>query len=483
MSTADRQTRRLLLSGFGGLLLLLALSGFTALSVLGNIQTQSERIREDYFHRDQILEELRSDIYLSGTYVRDLLLEQDPGRADSHRKGFEIARQRIQTNILAYQRILRDEERPPFQTFRAELESYFVSLRPALEWNALQRRAYGYDFMNRSLLPRRMTIVHLADQISSVNQRQMDQGDRQIASLFARFRGTLLAFLVLSLLCGGLLAVGSVRRILRLEQISAVRLTEAETAREALRDLSARLIEVQESERRSLSRELHDEVGQSLSALLLGIGNVAALISSASAEAAQAAGRSPDAEKEPRIPEESSGESVVRVSSVLRAQLNELRHLTEKTVAVVRDMSLLLRPSMLDDLGLISALQWQAREVSRNSDVFVQVHADPALEDLPDEHKTCVYRIVQEALRNIVRHANAKAVCVDLTRHAENLILTIRDDGRGFPPGREKRLGLLGMEERVTHLHGHFRLESAPGEGASIRVELPLAWNSQEVHA
>jgi signal transduction histidine kinase len=287
-----------------------------------------------------------------------------------------------------------------------------------------------------------MMIVHLADQISDVNKRQMQAGNQQVANLFSRFQGTLLLFLVLTLVCGGLLTAGSVHSILRLERISAIRLREAERAREALHDLSARLIEVQESERRSLSRELHDEVGQSVSALLLGIGNVASLLPSAIAEA--------------------------------RSQLGELRLLAEKTVAVVRDMSLLLRPSMLDDLGLIPAVQWQAREISRNNNVFVKVYADAIPEDLPDEYKTCIYRVVQEALRNAVRHANAKTVHVELKQRGETLLLTIRDDGQGFSPERDKGLGLLGMEERITHLHGRFRIASNSGEGACISVELPL---------
>ncbi len=441
--TTDKQTRRLLLLGFGGLLLLLALFGVIALSVIGKIQKQNEKIRNDYFNRDRVLEQLRSDIYLSGTYVRDLLLEQDASEADVHRRELEAARARIESNVAAYESIVQTEERARFERFRSELEAYFNSLRPALEWDAGQRRAYGYEFMKNSLLPRRMTIVHLADQIGIVNERQMDAGSRQIANLFLRFRDALIAFLVLTLCCGSVLTAGSVHRILRLEHISAERLKEAEQAREALRDLSARLIAVQEGERRSLSRELHDEVGQSLSALLLGIGNVAALVPDASSEA--------------------------------RAQLSELRLLAEKTVAVVRDMSLLLRPSMLDDLGLIAALQWQAREVSRNGNVFVQVQADSALDDLPEEHKTCIYRIVQEALRNVVRHANAKTVRVDVRQASDKLVLIIRDDGEGFRPDRDKGLGLLGMEERVTHLHGTFRVESTDGEGACIQVELPLA--------
>ncbi len=447
MSSADRQTQRLLLIGFGGLLLLLAFTGLNALSVLRKIETRSETIREDYFNRDRILEQLRSDVYLSGTYVRDLLLEQDPTRADMHRRELETTRERIQTNIEAYSRILRGEERGPFRKFTGEVKSYFDSLRPAVEWNATQRRAFGYAFMKDSLLPRRMTIVHLADQISAVNQKQMDTGNQQIVNLFLTFRRSLIVLLALTLVCGSLLAVGSFHRIVRLERLSAMRFEEVEHARKALRELSARLIAVQESDRRSLSRELHDEIGQSLSALLLGIGNVAAILS-------------PDGNAD------------------ARAQLSDLRRLAERTVAVVRDMSLLLRPSMLDDLGLIPAVQWQAREVARNNNISVQVNAESVPEDLPDEHKTCIYRIVQEALRNVVRHANAKSVRIRLEQSGEGLTLAIQDDGHGFRPERDKGLGLLGMEERVAHLRGSFRIESTPGAGTFIRVELPLSETS-----
>ena len=440
----DTQTRRLLVIGFGGLLLLLAFTGLNSISVLQKIETRSETIRKDYFNRDRILEQLRSDIYLSGTYVRDLLLEQDPTRADIHRQELQDVRKRIENNIAAYSAILRGEERGPFRKFTKEVESYFESLRPALEWNATQRHAFGYAFMKDSLLPRRMTIVHLADQIGVVNQKQMDVGNQHILELFSSFRKSLILLIVLTLFFGALLAGGSFQRILRLEHLSAVRFEEVEHARAALKELSARLIAVQESDRRSLSRELHDEIGQSLSALLLGIGNVAAI-----------------------LPADGNNEA--------RSQLNDLRRLAERTVAAVRDMSLLLRPSMLDDLGLIPAVQWQAREISRTSNVLVQVNAECVPEDLPDEHRTCIYRIVQEALRNVVRHAHAKNVRIRLDQRGDDLVLTIQDDGQGFAPDREKGLGLLGMQERATHLHGSFSIESTPGSGTSIRVELPFS--------
>lgn len=443
MKSKSSQTQRLLFVGFGGLLLLLAVTGLNALSVISRIQARNDTIRRDYFHRDRILEQLRSDIYLSGTYVRDLLLEQDPGRADTHRKELGDAQQRVEENVEAYDAILRGEERLPFRQFTRQVKAYFDSLRPALEWNTTQRQTLGYAFMKDSLLPRRMIIVHLADQLGDVNQKQMDAGNKQVNSLFATFRRSLILLLVLTLVCGTLLAGGSIRRILRLERLSAQRFDEVEHGRVALRDLSTRLIAVQESERRALSRELHDEVGQSISALLLGIGNVAAVI---------------------------SGEN----NADARGQLQDLRRLAERTLAVVRDMSLLLRPSMLDDLGLIPALQWQAREVSRTRNFVIQVHADELAEDIPDEHKTCIYRLVQEALHNITRHAKAKNVYIHLSQNADKLLLTIHDDGQGFIPAREKGLGLLGMEERVKHLHGSFHVQSNPGEGTSIRVALPL---------
>ena len=278
MTSRSTQSRRLLLVGFGGLLLLLAFTGLNALSVLRKIETRNESIRQDYVHRDRIVQQLRSDIYLSGTYVRDLLLEPNPALADVHRKELEMARVHIQSRIEAYSRILRGEERGPFFEFTKEVRVYFDSLQPALQWNPKQRRALGYAFMKNSLLPRRMVIVRLADQIGRLNEKQMENGNQKVRELFASFRKSLVLLLVLALLCGTLLAGISIQRVLRLERLSAARFDEILQARSALRDLSARLLDVQETERRSLSRELHDEVGQSLSALLLGIGNVAATI-------------------------------------------------------------------------------------------------------------------------------------------------------------------------------------------------------------
>jgi len=439
-----RQTRRFLLLGFGGLLLLLAFTGLNALSVLKTIQTRNEKIRQDYVYRERILEQLRADIFLSGTYARDLLLETDPARADLHRKELESARLRVQSMIKAYSSILRPDEQQPFQQFTTEVSSFFAMLQPVLQWNAGQRRQLGYSFMRDYLLPRRMLIVRLADQISRLNDQQLETGNRQVADLFSGFGRGLVIMLIVTLAIGLALAGGSIYRILRLEKLSEQRFEEVLQARTELRTLSDRLVEAQETERRAISRELHDEIGQAVSALSLAVGNVAARIS-------------------PDTIEES------------KEELRSIRQIAERTVAVVRDMSLLLRPSMLDDLGLIPALEWQAREVSRNSGIHVKVRAESVAEDLGDEQKTCIYRVVQEALRNVQRHARAKHVDIRLAQNEKLLHLTIQDDGKGFSPDREKGMGLLGMQERVRRLNGVFEVNSEPGHGSTIRVDLPLS--------
>jgi signal transduction histidine kinase len=210
-----------------------------------------------------------------------------------------------------------------------------------------------------------------------------------------------------------------------------------------LTDLSARLVSAQEEERRSISRELHDEVGQSLSALLMEAGNAAALVAPKDAH--------------------------------VRQHVESIKKLAEASVNIIRNMTLLLRPSMLDDFGLVPALEWQAREVSKRTGIRVHVAAADSAGELPDELKTCIYRVVQEALHNCARHAQARTVRVVVRQEESRIVLSVEDDGRGFDARRVRGLGLVGMEERVRHLGGAFHVRSAPGSGTKVDVELPLA--------
>jgi signal transduction histidine kinase len=130
---------------------------------------------------------------------------------------------------------------------------------------------------------------------------------------------------------------------------------------------------------------------------------------------------------------------------------------------------------MLDDLGLIPALEWQAREVSRRSSIKVKVVAENVSDSLPDPVRTGIYRLVQEALNNVARHSGAKSVLVTVQQKEGSIVLTVKDDGSGFEPDKTRGLGLLGMEERVKQLGGRLEIESQPGHGTLLRATLPLA--------
>ncbi len=189
------------------------------------------------------------------------------------------------------------------------------------------------------------------------------------------------------------------------------RYEEVAEARSQLKDLSARLVQAQETERRALSRELHDEVGQSLSAVLIELRNLSTGLG-------------------------------LRSDDQSRTQVEIIKGLVESTVRVVRNMALLLRPSMLDDLGLVPALSWQAREVSKRTSMDVSVAAEFVSDDLPDEYKTCIYRVVQEALHNCSRHAHANAVRIRVQQEPDRLTLSIQDDGQGFDVTADEGAGI-----------------------------------------
>jgi signal transduction histidine kinase len=140
----------------------------------------------------------------------------------------------------------------------------------------------------------------------------------------------------------------------------------------------------------------------------------------------------------------------------------------------VRNTAMLLRPSMLDDFGLTPALAWLVKEVSRSSGAEIHADVDPAMDSLPDSHRTCIYRVVQEALTNVARHSGARSAEVALKSAGGWVTGAISDRGKGFDASSPYGgLGLVGIKERVAELGGSFRVESAPGRGTRVEFRLP----------
>jgi signal transduction histidine kinase len=224
---------------------------------------------------------------------------------------------------------------------------------------------------------------------------------------------------------------------------------EVEAARDRLQHLSRRMVEVQESERRRIALELHDQVGQELTALKLSL------------------------ERSQNLPVEAARES-------LREALDQANRL----LALVRELSLDLRPTMLDDLGLLDALLWHFDRYMARSGVRVNFrHSGLTERRFASEIETATYRIVQEALTNVVRHSRAGEVSVRLWSGPDRLCVQIEDQGIGFDPEVALKAGtssgLSGMRERAALLGGHFTIDSSPGQGTLLTAELPLSHKAE----
>jgi signal transduction histidine kinase len=420
--------------GFGGLLVCMVAAAAGTLLSLERVRNAEGESRKAFLGRLGALDQIRAKIYLSGTYARDFLLSPDPGSAKVEATHLGTLKGETQAALDSYSRQLEVEEREPFQALRNEIEAYWRVLDATVGWSPQERNRLRSSFFYDELVPRRTAMLQIADRIASVNERGLARSEAQSAdsadslrrSLILTFAGTLAGGLVLALLTIGF--------TLRLER-------ELDRRRADLQELSTLLLRAQENERRALARELHDEVGQSLSAILM------------EAEGAECAERAEN----------------------VREHLASIRTLAERTVNEVRDLALLLRPSMLDDLGLTPALNWHGRETSKRTGRNIVVSADDTIDNLPDEHQTCIYRLVQEAVNNAVRHANARTVEVSVRREHQKVNVTVQDDGAGFDPRFARGLGLLGMEERVRRLGGRLEIRSEAGQGTLIQATLPVA--------
>jgi signal transduction histidine kinase len=431
------------IAGFGGLLAILAAEGFYSLKIARQIQVSNTEMRRDFLSRDRTLEQIRSALYESGNVVRDyVLVESGENEAETLRSELVTIREGMETALKDYSRSLRAEERAPFQQLATEVGTYWATLEPIFDWNAEARKNQGNWFLRHEVLPKRATVLTIAREVGQVNEQALQEGERRVGDLFAEFERRLQVITALGLGLGLVLAALTVTYTLRLEKTADERYHESLRIQNELKELSARLVSTQERERRAISRELHDEVGQSLGALLMEVDNLAAT-------------PGPD--------------------GVFREHLDRVRPLVQNCINLIRNISLLLRPSMLDDLGLVAALEWQAREVAKRSGLTVDIVEKNVSDAWPEEYKTCVYRVVQEALSNCSKHARAKSVRIMVRQESERLLLTIEDDGKGFDVHRVRGLGLIGMSERVTHLSGTFDIESLEGRGTLLRIELPLA--------
>jgi signal transduction histidine kinase len=411
---------------------------------------RNQALRDDFIRRDGLLDRLRLGLYQSSININNCLFDSTPSHAARNRRLLENAWHGIEDTLGKLQSTLQVEQTDRLKRLEQVFATFRSGIEPILSWTPAQKREQADMVLVQQVLPKYEAITRLVEDIVAANGKEIGSEEDSIGLTFSALRWRLNAVTLVAVLLGFALALFSFRRISDLERASQDHYNEATHARQELQGLSARLMAAQEEERRRLSRELHDELGQTMSSVLVELRSVESMLSD--------------------------------LNDNTRTRLHLARSLAENAVTTMRDMALVLRPSMLDDLGLIPALRWQAREVQRRTGMKITVMAENIPDDLPDEQRTCIYRVVQEAVRNACRHAGADSVRITVRRDPSHIRVSIQDNGAGFDAQREKGIGILGMEERVRSACGAFRIESEPGIGTVVGMLIPVNSKGQTTH-
>jgi signal transduction histidine kinase len=428
--------------GFAVLVALMAVFGYGAIRQARVIHDEMLSTHQKYLETETFLQAIPTDTYLADVLLRDYLLEPSGTATSALRERLMEVRSSLDQHLDVLEQKMGSNTTPRLQQLRIEAEAYWGSLDPIFAWTPEEKAARSTEFLRQTVWPRQQSVVSLAEEIAKLNAANLRSEQQQLRSTQEKFQRFLWTMLGISLSFGIIVAFLSTYRYFTLEHRELRQRRQIEQAEQELRHLSRSLVLAQESERKSISRELHDAVGQVLTALSMELGNL---------------------------------ESAVSAQADCRRHLENAKRLNVETLRMVRDLAMGLRPSMLDDIGLGPALEWQGRQFSRQAGVPVAVQVDGNLENLPEEHRTCIFRVVQEALTNCARHARASNIRVSVYGHQNGVNLTVRDDGVGFNPGRPQGagIGLLGLRERVRELSGTLLVESQIQKGTILTVKLP----------
>src|SRR3984885_10549652 len=421
---------------FGALLLFSTLFAWLVSHEAARIHEHTKTAHQVYQAADDAISDIQANIN------KGALIEQSgfssPNVAETENRISDLQRN-TQNDCAALLDLIGANQRPQILALQQGLDEYWSSIQQSL---STSRTQHGQQILFSELENQPERVLDLAGRIDALNQARLAREEQDIESQQTKLREYAIAATLMLLLLECAIAIFSTAYMYRLDKVSEAERKRAEKAEQELRRLSNQLVRVQEEERKTISRELHDEVGQILTGLRMELGTLSHY--------------EPDEE--------------------FRWRLESVKQLAEEALRSVRNLALLVRPSMLDDLGLEPALHWQAKEFSRRCGVPVSVNIEGNFDNLPEALRLCLYRAIQEAMTNCGKHADASLVTVIVKQEETRVIASVQDNGRGFDAlRRTPGLGLLGMTERVRALQGRMSVSSEPGSGTEIRLELPAA--------
>ena len=427
--------------GLGSLVVLIALSMLAASRKVQDIYAQLDQLNSHHRNVEAKLRALRSDVHLSSIFVRDYLLDVARERAPEYREQLTEFRRTNMATLTELRPLVRRDDR--ISSLQTKLDEYWETFDPLFDWTPTEKIVRSAGFLRREVVPRREAVLAIAQEIEELNNTNLTAQRGEVAQRHAALANDLDRLRWQTVLLGLAVALVVVFRLRFLEQ-------QSDEAERQMRELSQQLVNTQEEERKNLSRELHDHVAQVLTGLRMELGRLE------------------------------------RMTAPFNAQVGPTvagcKALVDDMFRTVHDLALGLRPSMLDDLGLQAALEWHVRDFMGRYAINVDLNIEGDFAGLPDKHRTCVYRVVQEATTNCVRHAHAESIQIKVTAHERQLNVWVIDDGVGLDPARRRDgLGLRGIEERVKDLEGTVTISREPMGGTTLAIRLPVPPQVEEV--
>jgi signal transduction histidine kinase len=449
--------RTALIIGFGLTVAVWVFAGLYFGGRISEVDARTAEVRERYVHAQRLLTTARTEVLLSSVHLRDALLDSDPAAAQATREAMATALTTATESLEEYVPILNSPvEQARVQSLLAEIQHLRQTMFEMLATDSSQWSEMAGPFLRGRLTPRRQAFMRVAEELGTLNRTSFVEHQGQVVDVYRETQERVWQVLGVALGVSLGIALLSTWYAGRLErQVREQHARDIEMQR-GLQRLSSELIRVREEERRSIARELHDEVGQSLTAIKFEL------------VAAQ------------NTVDEQGGPANL---------LADVRPIVERTLQTVRDLSHMLHPTVLDDLGLSAAVDLHVREFRRRHAISVELTETGMDERLPREIEMVAYRIIQEALTNVAKHAQASRCRVSLVQLARSLMVVVGDDGVGFEPaGRAvashgRGLGLVSMHERAMQLGGSVAIESGAGLGTRVVVELPFPPASESEQA
>ena len=440
--------RGALVVGFLAVFALWAFSAYELVRGLTQVENRVTEARDSFIRGERTLSTIRTSVLLGSVYLRDALVDTGSITRQYYRDELKQIRSDIDQFLPAYAADVHSPlERQQWALLQTELDEYWGSTDVVFGPDMPRSSGTAAAFLRERIVPRRDTILRILNKLAALRTIAERRHQVETSLMYAEVRQRLFNTGGLSILLGLIVAVVATWHVGRLErEIERQRAIDVQN-RLDLERLSARLVSAQEEERRVIARELHDEVGQALTAIKMELGVAQRGVPTAS----RAAG-----------------------------SLGEARAIAESALQSVRDLSQLLHPSMLDDLGLPDTLDTYLRGFSRRTGIRTQLTHERMEERLSPDVEVGLYRIVQEALTNVLKHSNATTCTVRLVKRDDHVQLTIEDDGRGVEPsleaasGARRGLGVIGMRERAASLSGAFAIENRREGGTRVSVRLPL---------